>query len=303
MIERYDELYNLINTALTDWREAIDNEPLPQLDEPFYFWSGNMYLSAIEDARQRHQNNYPGDYPQENWGRGHLRFHKQLKDQRKLAPKKVATLGVGVDAVLVQNLLEVYRGVEVFAVEIEPSRLEGAKETLLSARPKEDLARRVHFCPGDAAEVLPTLPKMDLIDTQLLLIHLPKDPPILQGVLGSIADNLAPDGLATVSDLAIREWNVLPAKGYEKDPDVGSLINIARTYLHGNRNIGGVFPGAIELAWGRTKANPWANKEEIAAAVQTHTNGRLRLVGDAAAQMSTGILDTLTIPHKPLLQP
>jgi spermidine synthase len=250
-----------------------------------YFW--NMML-PVENSRLWFQNNMESARG-ENWGRqGHFDYHKALAEGIGFNPKTIAVVGAGADATLISNLLDIHKGAEVCVIELDPRKAAQVRETIDERHP--DDRSRVVVEAGDVVDVMPRLPEFDMVDTQLLLVHLQKAPPpdwdpskpftTIQKAIDAISQGLRHGGIATVSDLAVREWNNEAAPGYEQDPEVQAMLQFARMYVHGVPN---GFPGVIEAAWGRRGAHPWKDAGEIAEAVKTHSNNALQKMDSPVA--------------------
>lgn len=255
--------YALIENCWTA-RNATSNGRLPNGS---YVWGTGGMLDHLEDFRQGVQN-------QTAWGTDHKKYHQALRGKLSDEVRNVVTFGVGWEAGLVKNLYAVYPQAGIHAVELNEERLKIAETSTVEAGLD---SARLHYHPGDAATVLSALPRFDVVDVQLLFIHLTKTE--MSAILEGTANKLAPEGILSVSDVLIRKWNVAPAVGFEENPEVQQLVADSQEFLHGNLEKGGRFPGAVEIAWGG-RAHPWEDREKIAQTVTEYTNGRLVKITD-----------------------
>lgn len=165
-----------------------------------------------QDASERQRLGLQNTEGQAKWGVGHKEYLQKLKSEYmggNFRPKRIAELGVGPDATLVLNTLEVFGdsledgGLVIF--ELIPDRLKGAKKTLAS-KLTPDQFKKLAFVQGNAAETLDTQGKFDLINAQLIFQHLL--PEQRRQILQKGSQQLNKDGLFVISDLAFNDWQV-----------------------------------------------------------------------------------------------
>jgi hypothetical protein len=238
--------------------------------------AGSVYTWAREfDRRLWHQNRNAG------WGEGNRVFHESLV-QDGFSPRRIAEIGVNDDATLVENIARAYQDVEeIYVIEIDPVKLAGAQKTLEKEMPEEAVRGRIQWIAGDAVVELPKLPLMDLIDEQLLLIHLPEveeapdywDEEVrgrftsTQVMIGTSEKCLTRKGRKVTHELVMPLWDGKLKKGYENDLRAQQGVGDIHTFIHGNRDEGGSFPGALFLGWDSRKANAWKSRSHISGTI------------------------------------
>lgn len=186
------------------------------------------------------------------WGLGHKAYLEEVRGYLLSLgvplPTRYAELGVGPDATLVANTLDVFGdsledgGLVVF--ELDAERLQGAENTLrerFSDRP--DLLQKLKFVAGDAGQTLPTEGSFDVVHAQLLYQHLL--PQERHAILQASADSLTEDGLMIVSDLAFDDWTarstsrrLSPRRRHSEEMAERSRDTIQRLRYTGYRALG-----------------------------------------------------------------
>lgn len=235
--------------------------------EGSYNWGG-----ILEQQRLEFQNKIPG-----GWAPTHFNYHNNLRSEG-FNPQNIAEIGAGADATLIKNLMAVYPEASITVVELDPGKRNGAEATL---RTEGLNLSRVNIVQGDAAKYLSERPEQfDMVDTQLLLLHLQDAAPMIWNesqrgpwptfgrVVGGVEASLRPGASFVVSDMAVTEWKVYPDDRFKDNTDVQALVARGMNYI----------PRAIDLAWGNRKAHPWKSADEIAETVTKSTSGKLTLV-------------------------
>ena len=259
--------------SLTDPKPHIDfvTRMMSQTAESqvneLYGWVG-----TYEDARLWWQNNHRIDQ-NPNFGDHHFNYYVSLRE-RGVSPKKIATVGVGKDASLVENLATLFPNAVITIVEQNPSKISGARQTLET---DGFSLEHLSFVQGDGMAIFSQQPgAFDLIDVQLLIQHLSKQPPAIwdetrQGVyptlekmIATFETALAPGGHLVVSDMTILEWNHQVPPECENDPEVQKLLTDAKYYVYGDP---GKPLGALNLGWRNRAASTFATPDEIVATV------------------------------------
>lgn len=220
-------------------------------DSKGYDWTG-----PLEDRRLEFQNNHPDI----GWGQAHRDVHVTLRESG-FNPSRIATIGVGKDATLVENLADIYDDSHIVVIEQDASKVEGAHTRIVNERP--DLVSRVEFIQADAVSELKLHPgEFDMIDAQLLLQHMskqgPPGTPTLGGLLEATTDALASGGRMTVADLEFDGWQIHPQEGQEDNEEVQRKIAESRRYI-------GM---AKQLGWEARSATPFKNAEHIQETVE-----------------------------------
>jgi hypothetical protein len=255
--------------SLTDPKPHIDfittmmNHPAGTQPNELYGWIGTS-----EDARLWWQNNHRMDH-NINWGDRHFNYNVFLQEHG-VVPKKIATVGVGKDASLVENLVTIFPNAAITVIEQGLSNIASARQTLETDGVPID---HITFEQGEAATILFQHPgKFDLIDVQLLIQHLAQQPPAIwdesrQGIfptfgrmMQAFETALAPGGYLMAADMTIMGWDHQAAAGYETDAQVQALLAEARRYVYGDN---GTPLGAINLGWRARAASAFATPEEI----------------------------------------
>lgn len=220
-----------------------------------------------QDASEQQRLGLQNTEGQAKWGVGHKEYLQKLKSEYmggNFRPKRIAELGVGPDATLVLNTLEVFGdsledgGLVIF--ELIPDRLKGAKETLAS-KLTPDQFKKLAFVQGNAAETLDTQGTFDLINAQLIFQHLL--PEQRRQILQKGSQQLNKDGLFVISDLAFNDWQVrLPE-------DSGRIINkIYKHTLRRGREFISNFRQKIYRDFGK---NDFADRDAIKEMVLTES--------------------------------
>lgn len=238
-------------------------------------WQGQL-----NQSRQEHQNNHVGYNFADHWADCMREFA-----ERSPAPIHILEVSVGPDAALLENHLNIFPQAQIWVIEENPANIEAAQAKLTENNYDLD---RVHFREGNAsvAQTYGRLPHFDIICANNLIQHIPVAPTQLQrlmgvtesplrGLLGQLDLHLVPDGSLFVGDLAVTQWDINPAPGYENDPEVVKEVTRGKLYIHGNDK----FPGAVKLGWPISRqATAFDDATHIAEVVRKYSSGRLRVV-------------------------
>lgn len=220
-----------------------------------------------QDASEQQRLGLQNTEGQAKWGSGHKEYLQKLRSEYmdgNFRPKRIAELGVGPDATLVLNTLEVFGasledgGLVIF--ELNPQRLNGARETL-SKKLTPDQFAKLSFVEGNAAENLNQHGEFDLINAQLIFQHLPSEQ--RQQILQKSAQQLNKNGLLVISDLAFNDWRVgLPEESGSLSSAFHSrTVRRGQDFIHNFR----------EHVYGRYGKRDFADKNEIKAMVLDET--------------------------------
>lgn len=240
--------------------EAID----PAL---YQQWGGNL-----EDVRLALQNRMMGGFGHEHW-----RFHAE--QGKRFHPRRIAVVGTGKDATIIENVLEAYgKNTEVYVFEMSGEKLEGAKETL--GREAPEALGRVHFQEGNAVWTLAQQPEaFDLVEAQLLLQHQEdKDPDnrvtALRQLLQAMQTSLRYGGRLVISDLMMDDWRFETLDGHHNNGTAQKSMHRGNATIHGDVDDGGTYKGLLELGWGTKEgrgAHAWVSKDELSDKVLLYT--------------------------------
>lgn len=264
--------------SLTDPKPHIDfintmmNQPTGAQVNELYGWVG-----TYEDARLWWQNNHRMDHLL-SLGDLHFNYYLSLLE-RGVTPKKIATIGVGEDASLVENLATVFPAAAITVVEQNPKKITGARRTLET---DGFSLEHISFVQGDGMAILSQLPgAFDLLDAQLLVTHLCKQPPVIwdethQGVYPTLEKMImtfeaaiAPGGYFMMADTSTLDWNHQAQPGCENDPEVQKLVAEANHYIYGDP---GTPLGVFNLGFRNRTASTFASPEEMVATVTQYAS-------------------------------
>lgn len=172
---------------------------------------GHGDIGGIVDAQRiLSQNNSEG---RARWGIGQKEYILKLKNTMDFHPRKMAELGVGPDATLVLNALDIFGDSlnEFVIFELDEGRLRAAKQTIEAALQNDERFRGKHmpalrYVQGDAGKTIQGEGNFDFIHAQLLFEHLfPKE---RKDLLKGVRKALNTGGLFTIADVLFDSWTV-----------------------------------------------------------------------------------------------
>lgn len=255
-------------------------------------WAGPLNAS-----RQEHQNDHEGFSFADHWA-----YYMKAHIEKYGTPQTVLEISIGPDAALLENHLNILPNSTIWVIEENPKNIEAAKNRLTQKGYKLD---NVVFVEGNAAnpESYKKIPYLGLIATNNLIQHIPTGYTEMQKLMGkdgkaplsvlldTLSQVLAKDGTLIVGDLAVGQWDINPAKGYEDDPEVQKMAGQGKFYIYGGETPDGrKFPGAMALGWPISRmASAFKNENEIAETINKFSSGKLAVID--------GSLSTLQIKN------
>lgn len=250
-------------------------------------WAGQLNTS-----RQEHQNTHEGYGFADHWADYLKNFNAKHGP-----PENILEISVGPDAALVENHLNTTPNANITVIEENEENVNLATSTL--EEKGYDLSR-VNFVVGNAANpaLYESLPYFDLIATNNLIQHIPVAPTKLQELIGlvkwnplgslltTISNKISPSGHLIIGDLAIQEWDVNPAEGYQDDPEVLELVGKSKLYIKGGQGINGTFPGALQLGWPLSRrTTAFKDASHIVQTISEHSGAKFKLVSDSISSL------------------